>query len=189
MRKLLLIGLTLIPFLSLSAQKQRPYKYTDRNAEPEGYTGLARTGSPSVIARISFIAPMFLLEFAPADFFVFSTGIRIWPRFWEENSEGQNIYRPSLNPHMTLEPRYFFTQAHRRQNGKRTDYYSGWYIGLPFAMTFPELDFSMGTVMGFQCSFGRNWYWNASLGPAASYQDTSFKMIVTGTAALGLIIN
>lgn len=189
MRKLLIIGLTLIPFLSLNAQEQSPNKYTDLNVEPAGYTGVVRTGSPPVIARISFIAPMFLLEFAPTDFFVFSTGIRIWPTFWEKNEEGQSIYRPSLNPHMTLEPRYFLNQAQRRQRGRRTDYFSGWYIGLPFAMKFPELDFSMGTVMGFQCTFGKNGYWNASLGPAASYQDTSFKMILTGTAAFGLILN
>ncbi len=193
MRKLLLIGLTLIPFQSLVAQEQSPYKYTDINAEPLSSTGQIHSsapfGSPSVIARISFITPMFLLEFAPTDFFVFSTGIRIWPTFWEKNEEGQSIYHPSLNPHMTLEPRFFLNQVQRRQRGRRTDYFSGWYIGLPFAMNFPELDFSMGTVMGFQCTFGKHWYWNAALGPAASYQDTSFKMILTGTAAFGLILN
>lgn len=189
MRKLLIIGLTILPFLSLNAQEQSPYQYKDLNAEPAGYQGIDRTGSPSVIARISFIAPMFLLEFAPADFFLFSTGIRIWPTFWGKNALGQNIYHPSLNPYMTLEPRFFLTQAHRRQAGRRTDYYSGWYIGLPFSMTFPELDFSMGTVLGFQCSFGKHWYWNAALGPAASFQDTSFKMIVTGTLAFGVILN
>ena len=193
MRKLLFIGLIFILFLSLNAQEQSPYKYTDINAETLSSTGQIQSsapfGSPSVIARISFFAPMFLLEFAPADFFVFSTGIRIWPTFWEENEEGQSIYSPSLNPHMTLEPRFFFTQAQRRQSGRRTDYYSGWYFGLPFAMNFPELDFSMGTVLGFQCTFGKNGYWNASLGPAASYQDASFKMIATGTAAFGLILD
>jgi hypothetical protein len=56
-------------------------------------------------------------------------------------------------------------------------------------MNFPELDFSMGCVLGFQYTFGKHWYWNASLGPAASYQDASFKMIATGTAAFGLILN
>ena len=42
-----------------------------------------------------------------------------------------------------------------------------------FRNELPELDFSMGTVMGFQCTFGSRWYWNVGLGPAASYQDTS----------------
>jgi hypothetical protein len=176
MKKQLITGFLLIPFLLL-AQEQASYSYTDRDAEP------------SVIARISFIEPMFLLEFSPTDFFVFSSSIRIWPTFWEKNDQGMTIYNPALNPRITLEPRYFFTQSYRRQKGRRTDYFSGWYLGLPFAMSIPELDFSMGTVLGFQCTFGKRWYWNVGMGPGVTYQDTRFKMSLSSTVAFGVILN
>jgi hypothetical protein len=189
MKKLLIAGFLLFPFLLLLAQEQVPYKYTDRNAEPSETRLTNFSGSPSVIARISFIAPMFVLEFAPVEHFVFSSSFRIWPTFWVKNSQGDRIYQPSFNPRISLEPRYFFTQHYRKSKGRRSDYYSGWYVGIPFVMTFPELDFSMGTVMGFQSTFGKRWYWNVGMGPGVSYQDISFKMILSGTAAFGVILN
>ena len=187
MRKFLLTAV-FIAGLHLLSQAQSSYSYTDLNAEPSG-AWTEGYNSPSVIARISFIVPMFVVEFAPVQSFVFSTGIRLWPTFWEQNAEGQSIYNPSLNPRMTLEPRYFLTQSYRRSSGRRTDYYSGWYVGLPFMMTFPELDYYMGMVFGFQCTFGKRWYWNASLGPGVSFQEGTFKMVTMGTAAFGVILN
>lgn len=188
MKKRLITGFLLFPLLLIAAQEQSSYQYTDRNAEPvSSFTNTSH--SPGVIARISFIAPMFVLEFAPIEHFVFSSSFRIWPTFWEKNTEGVRVYQPSLNPRLTLEPRYFFTQHYRRSNGRRCDYYSGWYIGIPFVMTFPELDFSLGTVMGFQSTFGQRWYWNVGLGPGVAFQEASFKMILSGTAAFGIILN
>jgi len=189
MKKQIIFGLLLLPFLLLLAQEQAPYKYTDRNAEPSGPYLNKPSGSPSVIARISLIAPMFVLEFAPVEHFVFSSSFRIWPAFWEKNDEGDRVFQPSLHPRLSLEPRYFFTQSYRKSNGRRSDYYSGWYLGIPFVLTFPELDFSLGTVVGFQCTFGNRWYWNVGMGPGVSFQDTSFKMILSGTAAFGIILN
>ena len=185
----IIIGLLLITFLPLMAQDPAYYKYTDLNAARAEYRGSDPEKAPSLIARISFIAPMFVLEFAPTQEFVFSTGIRIWPTFWEKNEQGSNVYNPSLNPHMTLEPRFFFSQANRMVKGRRTDFHSGWYIGFPFEMSFPELDFSMGTVMGFQCTFGKRWYWNVGLGPGVYFQDSNFRMGAAGTAAFGVILN
>jgi hypothetical protein len=188
MKKLLITGLLLFPFLLL-AQEQAPYKYADRNVEPSETRLTNSSDSPSVIARISLIVPMFVLEFAPVEHFVFSSSVRIWPTFWEKNDQGVTIYNPDLNPLITLEPRYFFTQSYRRQKGRRTDYFSGWYLGFPFAMSIPELDFSMGTVLGFQCTFGKRWYWNVGMGPGVTYQDTRFKMSLSSTVAFGVILN
>lgn len=56
-------------------------------------------------------------------------------------------------------------------------------------MTFPELDYNMGTVFGFQCTFGKRWFWNVSLGPGVSYQEGTFNMVAMGTAAFGVILN
>lgn len=189
MKKALFSWLLLLPILLLYAQEQAPYKFTDLNTEHTGPHPTNPSGSSSVIARISFIAPMFVLEFAPTEHFVFSSSFRIWPTFWKKNASGDRVYQPSLNPRLSLEPRYFFTQSYRKSNGRRSDYYSGWYFGIPFVMTFPELDFSLGTVMGFQSTFGNRWYWNVGMGPGVSYKDFSYKMILSGTAAFGIILN
>ena len=191
MKKHCIIVLLLIPIMPLLSQEQSVYKYKDLNAEGRRDHGELHgtPGSPLLIARISITEPMFVLEFAPAEHFIFSTRIRIWPTFHEKNNEGQNIYHPSLNPRITLEPRYFFTQSHRRLTGRRTDYYSGWYFGLPFTLDIPELDFTMGSLLGFQCTFGKRWYWNVGLGPGVTYKDAAFKMAPGWTAGFGIILN
>lgn len=193
MKKPAIIVLILLAALPLISQEQTPYEYMDLNSEARGSRSQSPhagpSSSPSVIARISIIAPMFVLEFAPVEHFTFSSSIRIWPTFYVKNDRGQRIYHPSLNPRITLESRYFFSQYHRRLSGRRSDYYSGWYFGLPFVMDLPELSFSMGPVVGFQCTFGRRWYWNVGLGPAVSFQENRFQMTATGTAAFGIILN
>lgn len=187
MKKSLLI-LLFFPFC-LFSQEQRSYKYTDLNADPPASSTRAPASSPGIIARISFLEPMFVLEFAPVESFVFSSRVRIWPTFWEKDVKGQWYYSPSLNPGITLEPRYFFTQEYRRSRGKRRDYYSGWYLGLPFTMSLPDLDYSMASIVGFQCTFGKRWYWNAGMGPGAAYYDNAWKYAWPVNAAFGIILN
>ena len=84
---------------------------------------------------------------------------------------------------------YFFGLEHRMERGKRTDYYSGWYVGIPFAIEFPDLEYSMGTAMGFQCSFGRHWYWNVSTGPGISLKQSRFRMDWIVDVGFGIILN
>lgn len=187
MKKIYLILLLLLPGLVLFSQEQTSYKYTDLSVETRGPDKNMPSGSPTVIARISFIEPMFVLEFSPTEYFVFSSRVRIWPTFWEKDIEGQRIYSPSLNPRITLEPRYFFTQDYRKSRGKRKYYHSGWYLGLPFTMDIPDLDYSMATMVGFQSTFGEHWYWNAGMGPGVAYRDDLFQFAWPLTAALGLV--
>lgn len=151
----------------------------------------APSGSPGVIARISMITPAFVLEFAPSEYFTFTTKLNIRPSFWWEDDEGNNRFHPlpSLKPSVTLEPRYFITQSFRKKNGKRRDYYCGWYIGIPFKLDIPDLSFSLSTNMGFQCTFGTRWYWNASIGPGAVYKDAMFKIRPITNVGFGLILN
>jgi hypothetical protein len=148
-------------------------------------------GAPPVIARISFITPCFVVELAPSDHFTFTTGFWIHPSFWEEEEDGSHQFRPvpALNPRITLEPRYFINLPRRMEKGKRTDYYSGWYVGMPFSLGLPDLRFSLGTTFGFQCIFGRRWYWNLGIGPGFTFKDERFRMNGSGTAGFGIILN
>ncbi|MEN8156213.1 MAG: hypothetical protein ABFS10_04630 [Bacteroidota bacterium] len=147
--------------------------------------------APAVIARFSLITPKLVVEFAPVDHFTFTTGLWINPSFWRPNQFGDNEFhpRPTLNPRITMEPRYFINLETRTRNGNRTDYYSGWYVGLPFAMEFPDQKYSMGLLMGFQCAFGENWYWNVGIGPGCSYKEASFRMRPVFDVGFGWILN
>ena len=60
---------------------------------------------------------------------------------------------------------------------------------MPFALGFPDLKFSMGTTMGFQCTFGRRWYWNIGLGPGFTYEESQFSMYGVSDVGFGIILN
>jgi hypothetical protein len=157
----------------------------------QGNEPLMYPGPPSVTARLSLTLPRFVLDFGPVDHFSFSTGIWIWPDFWQEDSNGDQEFQstPTLVTRIGFEPRYFINLKPRMERGKRTDYYSGWYVGMPFRIRFPELKYSIGTMLGFQCSFGHHWYWNVGLGPGCSYDDFRFHMDVMVNAEFGIILN
>ena len=142
-----------------------------------------------VIGRISLVSPKLIAEITPSNVFTLTTGFWIRASFYEKNQAGESIYHPSVSPSITLVPRYYFNLDEREAKGKRTDYFSGWYIGIPFALEFPDLRYSLGTVIGFQCTLGRRWYWNISFGPGISFTDARFYLDGAGDFGLGLILN
>ncbi len=147
--------------------------------------------TPAVFGRLNFVFPSFILEVAPSDQFSFSAGIWIRPTLWQdsESKPGTRYYNPKLTGSVKLEPRFFFNHNYRKSQGLRTDFQSGWYAGLPFRLEFPELSFSMGTTIGFQCTFGRRWFWNAGMGPGVKYKEGSFKIRPIFDTGFGLIIS
>ena len=144
--------------------------------------------SPSVIGKISLISPKLIAEIAPSDYFTLNVGFWLQTNFWDYDE-----WRPSSGPFVTpsfrIEPRYFFNLEDRQDKGKRTRYYSGWFIGLPFDIEFPDLRYSIGGTIGFQCIMGRRWYWNISMGPGLSYYDARFHWTGAGEFGLGIILN
>jgi hypothetical protein len=147
--------------------------------------------APSVIVRLSMMTPKFVMEFAPADHFTFTTSFWFNPSFRTQKENGDYYWHgiPTINPRITMEPRYYFTLSYRESKGKRTDYYSGWYIGIPFSMEFPNQMYTLGTVIGFQCTFGRRWYWNAGIGPGVSLENSEFRYRTSGEIGFGFILN
>lgn len=176
----------LVAFLSLGAQE---YPYQDRSV-PENPPDREEITTPGVIARLNFVLPSFILEFGPAEHFCFTTGLSLWPGFWQEdNATGESYFRPAVSPTFYLEPRFFFNQKYRSARGRRTDHYSGWYVGIPFRMEFPDFRFTMGTTMGFQRTFGRRWFWTAGIGPGAYYKEGQFRIRPVVDTGFGLILN
>jgi len=154
--------------------------------EPEG--GI--TGDPSpVIARISLVAPKLIAEIAPSENFTLTAGFWLRASLYETDARGELVYRPSVSPSITLEPRYYFNLDERAKKGRRTDFYSGWYVGIPFSMQFPDLRYTLGTVVGFQRTLGKRWYWNISFGPGITYGDNRFYLDGAGDFGLGIILN
>lgn len=145
--------------------------------------------SPSVIGRISLVTPKLIAEIAPADFFTLTAGFWLHTSLWTENESNQRIYNPSFSPSFTFEPRYYFNLADRHRKGKRTDYYSGWFIAMPFSIRFPDLRYTLGGTIGFQCTMGKRWYWNFGIGPGFNYYDSRFHFEGAGDVGLGIILN
>lgn len=143
---------------------------------------------PSVIGKISFIAPKLVAEIAPSENFTLVVGFWLKANFWDYEN-----WTPSPNPYVspsfTFEPRYYFNLEDRHNKGKSTRYYSGWYISLPFNVEFPDLRYSLGGTIGFQYTMGRRWYWNFSLGPGFTFSDSRFHMSGAGDFGLGIILN
>lgn len=145
--------------------------------------------APSTIMRIGLISPKLIAEFAPSDHFTLTTGFWIRSTFWHSNEDGQVMYDPAFRPSFTVEPRYYFNLEDRQAKGKRTDYYSGWYIGVPFNIEFPDLRYSIGGTIGFQRTLGKRWYWNISIGPGFTYANSRFEASGAGDFGLGIILN
>ena len=170
------IPLIILAFVSLPIQAQ-----TDTfTMQPE---------SPSIIARLSLVSPKLVGEIAPSDFFTLTAGFWLHTSFWATNNNDERYYSPSISPSFTFEPRYYFNLADRHAKGKRTDYYSGWFIALPFSIRFPDLRYTLGGTIGFQRTLGKRWYWNFSVGPGFNYYDSRFHFEGAGDVGLGIILN
>jgi len=143
---------------------------------------------PSFVGRISLISPKLIGEIAPSENFTLSLGFWLKTSFWdyEEWGPASGAY---VSPSFTVEPRYYFNLQDRFHKGKRTRYYSGWFVSLPFNIEFPDLRYSMGGAIGFQYTMGRRWYWNISFGPGVTYHDSRFYMSGAGDFGLGIILN
>ena len=145
--------------------------------------------TPSTIVRLSFIAPKLVIEFAPTEFFTLTTGFWLYASIWTTNEYKQQIYNPTISPSFTFQPKFYFNLADRQAKGKRTDFYSGWFVGMPFAIRFSDLRYSLGATIGFQCTFGKRWFWNFDAGPGFSYYDSRFHFAGVGTVGFGVILN
>lgn len=145
--------------------------------------------SPSTIFRLSLLSPRLIAEFAPSDHFTLITGVWVRTSFWYTNDHGETIYSPYFSPSVTIEPRYYFNLKDRLAKGKRIDYYSGWYLGVPFNLEFPDLRYSIGGTIGFQRTLGKRWYWNISFGPGLTYANSRFYLDGAGDLSLGIILN
>lgn len=145
--------------------------------------------SPKLIGRVSLVSPKLLLEIPASEKFTVTTGLSIRPSLIGTNTAGENEFKPTISPSILAEPRYYFNLEDRKLKGKRTEYYSGWYIGMPLNLDFPDLQFVFGGNIGFQCIIGNRWYWNISTGPGFAVSGSDLTVTGVGDFGLGIILN
>ncbi|MEO1218787.1 MAG: hypothetical protein AAFY45_34965 [Bacteroidota bacterium] len=99
------------------------------------------------------------------------SGITIWPNF-------------------TLEPRIYSWKNKRIAEGKRVDYFSGSYIGLPLILGLTQWPrYSVAPVIGFQRTIARKGYFDAQIGYGLNRGPNVNQFQFLGRVALGFILN
>lgn len=99
----------------------------------------------------------------------------------------------TLTPHLRIEPRSYFNMENRSFKGKRTDYYSGQYLGLQLLYgiatekTYQHL--SVGGIWGFQCAIGKRGYLDIGIGAGLDVGDNAVALVPVGNLGIGFILN
>ncbi|MBU1873938.1 hypothetical protein KJ688_09465 [bacterium] len=140
--------------------------------------------NPRSVLRVELLSPGLVFErrIKNNSTIVFDLGARITPTY--------SLYW--LNPIIKIESRIYINSKKRRISGKRTDYYSGQYIGLQVG-TGKYLNgdtkwCSIGPIWGFQRTLYNKWYWNIGLGPGIGSHNNETNFSVVGGMGIGLII-
>lgn len=144
---------------------------------------------PRPIIRLSVLAPGLAIEqkITPKITLVFNLWTAFAFQYVNVNGVGTSSFY--IQPYFTLEPRFYFNLQKRKSMGKRTDCFSGNYIGLPLSVGFSDSRFFAGPVVGYQKSLRKRGYWNIGIGLGVNgYKgDTSVGFI--GDLGLGFILN
>jgi hypothetical protein len=141
---------------------------------------------PKTILRLSVLAPGFVVEQKITN--KLTLVLNLWTGFAVVgSSEGPtNFY---FQPNIAFEPRFYPNLEKRKSKGKRTDCFSGMYIGIPVTIGFPDARFSAGPVTGFQKTLRKRGYWNIGIGLGINSYQSETKFGLVGEFGLGFILN
>ena len=140
--------------------------------------------NPKSVIRLKVLSPGFVFErrLKNNSTIVFDLGTIFSPT--------KSIY--FLNPFIKIESRKYINSNKRRISGKRTDYYSGQYVGLQVGtgkyLNNDEKWWSIGPIWGFQRTLYNKWYWNIGLGPGLGSDNTEPSFYIVGGVGIGFII-
>ena len=124
-----------------------------------------------VIFRLSLITPGFGAEFRIKDNFTVlgHAGVGI------AGKEDDNINKTLLLTthiefplYIYISPRYYYNLEKRKKRLKRVGNFSANFVGMIFSNRFKSSGFDqrffIAGIWGFRCSFGKNWYYELSIG-------------------------
>lgn len=153
------------------------------------YQEIESIESPSTVVRLHVLPPGILVEQSIGQnaTIVFDFKLGLLYQYQEINGVSQSYFYTL--PALMVQPRFYTTQAKRERLGRRTDYFSGGYVGIPITYAFETKytysAFTLGGVYGFQRTLGRKAYWNIAGGLGV----TNGVPTIIGDFGIGFILN
>ncbi len=145
---------------------------------------------PKSTVRLSFIVPGLMLEKKASE--SSSIVFHLWAgiSYTSTYSSITDQTRSSLHiyPNFTIEPRFYSHLEDRKIMGKRTDNFSGTYLGIPFTLTLTQPSLSAGPVFGFQRTLGSDGFWGFEFGVGLLENKNAMSVGLIGNFSLGFIL-
>ena len=124
--------------------------------------------TPNTVVRVHLLPPGALVEQAIGQnaTIVLDFQLGLAYTYQEVNGVAESAFYTF--PTLMAQPRFYTTQEKRKRLGRRTDYFSGGYVGIPLVYTFETKSFgstfTLGGMYGFQRTLGQKGYWNIAGG-------------------------
>lgn len=162
---------------------------SEKKAKNKDASYAAEFIEPKTILRLSALVPGLVVEQKITR--KITLVLNLWTGFAFEyvNINGVGTTSFYFQPNFTIEPRFYPNLEKRKSIGKRTDCFSGAYIGIPITIGFSDSRFSAGPVAGFQKTLGKRGYWNMALGLGVKGYQSETKVGFIGDFGLGFILN
>ncbi|MBN1952971.1 MAG: hypothetical protein JW801_17330 [Bacteroidales bacterium] len=170
-----------------STYDSRIYHNTEQTDWKKPYYSLHTDGQPKYVFRFAALPPGFQWEARLKENTVMVASAWMGFSYQWSNYSGSTLY---LQPGVSLCPRFYRNLERRADLGKRVDYYSGFYLGVPASAIYVGyLYTSLGFVTGFQRTLGRKGYWNIYFGPGIAGFLPDYKLTFIGEITLGFILS
>ena len=157
-------------------------------------TNLSTLSTQKSVVRLHIVVPGLLLEQRIGDnksiVFDIASGFYYYQTSFADGTKESDLI---LTPHFRIEPRSYFNLENRAFRGKRTDYYSGQYLGLQLLYGIPTekvyQQVSVGGLWGFQCTLGKRGYLDLGIGAGLTIYDNTAAFVPLGNLGIGFILN
>lgn len=174
MKKIILFLSILIGVLSVKAQvpqTERPYS------------------QQSTVIRLSLLAPYLGAEQKLSETISISGNIGVGGTIFRERINDVSRLRAIIKPYVSIEPRMYLGMKKRAAKGKRVDYFSGFYVGIPFTRFLTESRYSICSLFGFQRAFSEIGFFSIGLGPSYDSFEGNGEFEIVGGLSVGFILN
>jgi len=139
--------------------------------------------------RLSILSPAFEAELKLNE--TASLSLQAWTQLgfsYTMTSSSTTMYF-YLVAGLKAEPRFFVTMDKRRLMGRRTDRFSGGYVGLPLTIELLTPYASFGPVYGFQNIIGTKGFWRIEAGLGGLLTPTTLSPAILSNLSIGFMLN
>ena len=148
-----------------------------------------------VIFRLSFITPGLGAEFRIKDNFTIlgHAGVGIVGKAEDDKNKTFSLSTHVVFPlYVYISPRYYYNLEKRKKQSKRVDNFSANFVGMIFSNMFEssiiDQRFFIAGIWGLRRSFGKNWYYELSIGLEIYSTDDKKDLRLRLDYSLGIIL-